>query len=177
MRSHLLNRVLAALFLGFAAYCALSVVAGPAGLIAYRELSTRRQAMQANLDSLGATNAALQAELEALRTDPDRTAREARDLGYLMPGETALVIQGDAGSMGKGRPEAGSVVKAEISGPLADGIIKEIALLVAIVALVVGMANDLLAKAPDRAAGGSGGRDPFGRRKASGAGSLGGMGA
>ena len=173
----MLNRALAALFLGFAAYCALSVVAGPAGLIAYRELSARRQAMQANLDALGATNAALQAELEALRTDPDRTAREARDLGYLLPGETALVIQGDAGSRGKGRVEAGAVVKAEVSAPLADGLIKEIALLVAVVALIAGLANDLLAGAPSRAAGGSGGRDSFGRRKASGAGSLGGLGA
>ena len=44
------------------------------------------------------------------------------------------------------------------------------------VALIVGMANDLLAKAPDRAVGGSGGSDSFGRRKASGTGSLGGLG-
>ena len=177
MRSHLLNRLFAALLLGFGAYCALSVVAGPAGLIAYRELSSRREAMQANLDALGATNAALQAELEALRTDPDRTAREARDLGYLGPGETALVVQGFDGSGGKSRLEAGTVFKAEVKGPLADGLIKELSLLVAIVALVVGMTNDLLAGAPNRASGGSGGRYPFGRRKASGAGSLGGLGA
>lgn len=176
MRSHLLNRVFAALILGFGAYCALSVVAGPAGLIAYRELSSRREAMQANLDALGATNAALQAELEALKTDPDRTAREARALGYLEPGETALVIQGFDGSAATSRLEAGNVVRAEVSGPLADGFIKEMSLLVAIVALIVGLANDLLAGAPNRASG-PGGRFPYGRRKASGAGSLGGLGA
>lgn len=173
MRSHLLNRVLAALVLGFGAYCALSVVAGPAGLIAYRELAARRTAMQANLDALGAANAALQSELEALKTDPDRTTREARDLGYLKPGETALVVQGYDASRGKSRLEAGTVLRFEGTGPLADGVIKEIALLVAIVSLVVGLSNDLLAKAPGRA---KGGHDAFGRRKPSGAGSLGGMG-
>lgn len=176
MRSHLFSRVLSSLVLGFAAYCALSVIAGPAGLIAYRELSSRKDAMQANLDALGATNAALQAELEALRNDPDRAAREARELGYLGPGEVALVVQGDGGARNRAPLDAGSIMKARAPVPIADAIIKELSLLVGLVSLIAGLASDLLAQSPGRQGGAQGRRDLSGRRKPSRAGSLGGLG-
>jgi hypothetical protein len=48
--------------------------------------------MEANLGRLGIIRASLNAELESLKSDPDRAAREARSLGYLRKGETALVL-------------------------------------------------------------------------------------
>lgn len=48
--------------------------------------------MEANLGELGTIRESLNTELESLKSDPDRAAREARSLGYLRKGETALVL-------------------------------------------------------------------------------------
>jgi cell division protein FtsB len=88
------KRAALAAWAALAAYCALSVVAGPAGLIAYRALESSNSRMAANLEELRADNGGLRIELESLRSDADRAAREARSLGYLRQGEAAVVIAG-----------------------------------------------------------------------------------
>jgi len=80
------------LYAGFFLYCALSVLFGPAGLTAYRRLEERKSAMEANLAELGSIRQRLNTELESLKTDSDRAAREARSLGYLRKNETELVL-------------------------------------------------------------------------------------
>ena len=85
-------RLALAMYSGLAFYCLLSILVGPAGLTAYRSLEERKTAMQANLLNLCSLRESLNAELESLRSDPDRAAREARGLGYLRKGETAVVL-------------------------------------------------------------------------------------
>jgi cell division protein FtsB len=80
------------LYAAFSVYCALSLLFGPAGATAYRRLEERKAAMEANLGELGLIRQNLNTELESLKTDPDRAAREARSLGYLRKGETAVVV-------------------------------------------------------------------------------------
>jgi len=48
--------------------------------------------MEANLAELGSIRQRLNTELESLKTDSDRAAREARSLGYLRKNETELVL-------------------------------------------------------------------------------------
>jgi cell division protein FtsB len=80
------------LCVGISIYCALSALFGPAGLTAYRRLEERKAAMEANLVELGGRRESLSAELESLKSDADRAVREARSLGYLRKGETALIL-------------------------------------------------------------------------------------
>ena len=114
------------LFTGFFIYCALSVVLGPAGLIAYGRLEERNRAMEANLGDLGSKRDRLNAELESLKSDPDRAAREARALGYLRPGETALIL-GERNE--RIAPiDAGRVLPFATPATLGDAALKEISL-------------------------------------------------
>jgi cell division protein FtsB len=86
------SRIAMSLYAGLAVYCVLSVLCGPAGLTAYRRLEERKGAMQANLVALESIRGKLAADLGSLKSDPDRLAREARRLGYLREGETALIL-------------------------------------------------------------------------------------
>jgi cell division protein FtsB len=143
MRSHYLRFLLLAAYASFSAYCLLSLFLGPAGLIAYARLSENRAEMLSNLEELRGANDVLKSELAALRSDADRVEREARALGYLAPGEMALVL-GQAGSTTPPpRFEAGSVVLQSGSAPLGDAAIKEISLIVGLVALCGLIARDL----------------------------------
>ncbi len=82
--------------------------------------------MEANLGKLGMIRENLNSELSSLKSDPDRAAREARGLGYLRSGETALVL-GD--STVRARPiEVGSIVHYAEPAALGDLVLKEISL-------------------------------------------------
>lgn len=97
---------------GLFAYCAMSAFLGPAGLTAYRAAELRKAAMEDNLGKLASINERLSGELESLMSDPDRAAAEARSLGYLRKGETAVLL-------GKGKAEASGIEIGEVL-PFAD---------------------------------------------------------
>lgn len=90
--SRAINALALSLYAGFFLYCSLSFLLGPAGLGAYRRLEQRKAAMEANLGELGLIRERLNSELQSLKNDPDRAAREARSLGYLRKGETAIIL-------------------------------------------------------------------------------------
>jgi hypothetical protein len=82
--------------------------------------------MQANLGELERISGSLNAELESLKSDPDRAAREARSLGYLRRGETALILGGRSEKI---RPiETGKVLPYAEPQALGDSALKEISL-------------------------------------------------
>jgi hypothetical protein len=82
--------------------------------------------MEANLAHLEAVRGSLSAELDSLKSDPDRAAREARSLGYLRDGETTLIF---GAKEAKSRQiEAGTVLPYAEPAALDDSILKEIAL-------------------------------------------------
>jgi cell division protein FtsB len=114
------------LYIGIVLYCVLSVLMGPAGISAYYRLEARKAAMEANLAVLERIRGKLGAELDSLKTDPDRAALEARSLGYLREGETALIL---GEKIERVRPiEAGSVLPYAEAAALGDSTLKEIAL-------------------------------------------------
>jgi hypothetical protein len=82
--------------------------------------------MAANLGELERIRGKLNAEIESLKSDPDRAAREARSLGYLREGETALILGEKAERSTE--IEAGSVLPYAEPVSLNDSLLKEIAL-------------------------------------------------
>ena len=80
--------------------------------------------METNLGQLGILRISLNAELESLKNDPDRAAREARSLGYLRKGETALLLGEKADRV---RPiNTGRVLPYTEPASLGDLALKEI---------------------------------------------------
>lgn len=92
----LFPRVLLSLYAGFAFYCIISILIGPVGLTSYKRLESKEKAMSENLAHLSSIHDGLSRELEGLKSDPDRAAREARSLGYLRKGETDVILGGRA---------------------------------------------------------------------------------
>jgi cell division protein FtsB len=114
------------LYAGMAIYCVLSVLVGPAGLSAYRRLEARKAAMEANLAELERIRGRLGAELDSLKTNPDRAALEARSLGYLREGETVLILGDKAERLSP--IDAGAILPYAETATLDDRVLKEISL-------------------------------------------------
>jgi cell division protein FtsB len=143
MRSLTIQRILVAVYVTAASYCALSAIAGPAGLISYGRLEKRRADMEGNLEALKANNASLQTELASLQSDPDRLGREARALGFLAKDETSLILpQGDGAAAPK-KFEAGRVLPYAAPPALSDESIKTISFALGLASLICALAADL----------------------------------
>lgn len=141
VRTILCRRLLGALYAGLAAYCCLSLVFGPAGLMAQAALEGDIGAMRENLTRLEELNGSLVVELDSLAGDPDRARIEARSLGWLEDGERELVI---AGSTPAPRREAviGEPVDTGERATLADGDVKTLSLGIAVLFLLVVLVRD-----------------------------------
>jgi len=120
------RRIAISFYAGLVVYCAVSLFFGPAGFASYRRLEARRLAMQSNLADLEEIRAGLSSDLESLKSNPDRLAREARRLGYLRDGETALIL---GESPERSYPiETGRVLPYAEPPSICDAAIKQIAL-------------------------------------------------
>jgi hypothetical protein len=94
--------------------------------------------MRRNIGELGKANEGLRVELESLRSDADRAAREARSLGYLRPGENAVLVAGRvAPAAGL---ETGTIVAFTEPPSWPDFALKEIAFGVFLAVLAIGLA-------------------------------------
>jgi|WetSurMetagenome_2_1015567.scaffolds.fasta_scaffold167747_2 cell division protein FtsB len=118
---------------GFLAYCALSVLLGSAGMTAYAALEKRKASMEANLEELSSVNRRLSGEIASLKSDPDRAAADARSIGYLGKGETAVLMGGAKAE--PSRVEIGEVLPFVDPPALEDSTIKAISLGVCIAVL------------------------------------------
>lgn len=74
------------------AYCVMSFIAGQAGLLAYRDLSRTIVRMERKAAELATANKTLLDMQASLAGDPDRIAREARQIGYVRPGEKIITL-------------------------------------------------------------------------------------
>jgi hypothetical protein len=91
--------------------------------------------MGANLAMLGTIRERLNAELDSLKSDPDRAAREARGLGYLRKDETAVIL---GERVERVRPiDVGQVLPYAEPVALGDQALKEISLGAALAAMAV----------------------------------------
>ncbi len=87
-------RLALSLYAGFVTYLVITFVWGPGGIEDYRLLREYHAALSTNIEELDSIYTGLNRELDELRSDPDRIAREARSMGYLKPGEGVIRIPG-----------------------------------------------------------------------------------
>jgi cell division protein FtsB len=122
------------------AYCVMSFIAGQAGLLAYRDLSRTIVRMEKKAGELAAAHKALLDMQASLAGDPDRIAREARQIGYLRPGEKIITLNFE-----KNRPPAPETlqefeaVKAGRSTGLPDELLKTLAGIIGLAVFVTSL--------------------------------------
>ena len=109
------------------AYCVVSFFAGQAGLLAYKDLKGSIARMEERVASLSAENARLVDLRQGLTSDPDKLVREARDIGYLRPGEKMVVFSGLAGMGQESAIPETELLRAGMSTGLPDRLIKILA--------------------------------------------------
>jgi cell division protein FtsB len=119
-------------------YCVVSFFAGQIGLLAYRDLGATIVKMESKIGQLKADNVKLMDSKTALTGNEDRLTREARDIGFVRPGEKIVVLPSELrpssqmATQSASRPsgsESDESLKVGLSTGLPDGFIKLLALL------------------------------------------------
>lgn len=76
-----------------ACWVALHVVTGDNGMLTYFKKRAEAKALQQEIENLEAENQRISAEINALKTDPKRVEKEAREqLRYAKPGEVVYTL-------------------------------------------------------------------------------------
>lgn len=83
--------------------------------------------MEARVAALSAENARLADLRQGLLSDPDKLVREARDIGYIRPGEKMVVFSGLSGANQESIPAETELLRAGMSTGLPDRLIKILA--------------------------------------------------
>ena len=97
---------------GVFVYCVFSILLGPKGIWAGVQLSEEREKVLANLESLYAVNADLDARVKNLTADPDTIAVYAHELGFVSSGERLIRLAGFSGGIDR-KLYAGTPVTVE----------------------------------------------------------------
>jgi cell division protein FtsB len=89
-----MRRLFPLLILIFSTSSVVIFLLGDSGLTAFDDLAAYRDRLAANVASLEARNAELQARLTRLRDDPESAKVLARDLGLFEPGDHVIKLEG-----------------------------------------------------------------------------------
>ena len=92
-------RVIFPVVCGVFVYCVFSILLGPKSIWAAAQLSLERDKVLANLESLYAVNADLDARVKNLTADPDTIAVYAHELGFVSKGERLIRLAGFSGGI------------------------------------------------------------------------------
>ena len=97
---------------GVFVYCVFSILLGPKSIWSAAQLSLQRDKVRANLESLYAVNADLDARVKNLTADPDTIAVYAHELGFVAKGERLIRLAGFSGGIDR-KLYAGTPVTVE----------------------------------------------------------------
>ena len=116
-------RVVFPLVCGVFVYCVFSILLGPKSIWSAAQLATERDKVLANLESLYAVNADLDARVKNLTADPDTIAIYAHELGFVSEGERLIKLAGFSGGIDR-KLNAGSPVSVKAPSFLPEWICK-----------------------------------------------------
>lgn len=125
-------------------YCVVSFFAGQAGILAYRDLKSNITEMSGRIETLSAENRSLQDARNSLATDSDRIAREARDIGYIRPGEKIVVLSSSAPKTSSAQVHDIEPLQAGSSTGLPDRMIKILAAMTGIAVLFASLLMSIM---------------------------------
>jgi cell division protein FtsB len=125
-------------------YCVVSFVAGQAGLLAYRDLKISIARMDRRIEELKSRNQALGQLHADLESNPDRMAREAREIGFLRPGEKILVLPREFSlALDQGKLKEMEIIRGGTSTGLPDTLVKLLAAAIGAAVLAASLAASL----------------------------------
>ena len=125
-------------------YCVVSFVAGQAGLLAYNDLKTSIVSMDKRIEELKSRNQALGQLHADLKSNPDRMAREAREIGFLRPGEKIVVLPKEYSlTLDQGKLKEMEIIRAGSSTGLPDTLVKLLAAAIGAAVLAASLAASL----------------------------------
>ncbi|MCX7026259.1 MAG: septum formation initiator family protein [Spirochaetes bacterium] len=129
-------------------YCVVSFFAGQVGLLAYRDLGSTIVKMETNIGQLKEDNGKLLASKVALIGNDDRMTREARDIGFIKPGEKIVVLPSELHPAAQPRAsESDEPLRVGPSTGLPDDFVK---LLAALISAGVFFASFVMGLTPGR---------------------------
>ncbi|HWP69318.1 MAG TPA: septum formation initiator family protein, partial [Rectinemataceae bacterium] len=115
-----------------------------AGILAYRDLKSNITEMSGRIEALSAENRGLQDARNSLATDSDRIAREARDIGYIRPGEKIVVLSSSAPKTSSEQVHDIEPLQAGFSTGLPDRMIKILAAMTGIAVLFASLLMSIM---------------------------------
>ena len=121
-------------------YCVVSFIAGKAGLFAYRDLSSTMIRMESRIISLSEENARLLELKTSYQKDFDRIAREAREMGFVRPGEKIIVLPSETRNLDQKKSSFEiEPIRIGPSTGLPDSLLKTLAALAALAVFLVSL--------------------------------------
>ena len=107
-----------------------------------KELKLERDRLSMNMEKLRGINSELKDTLDALRSDTETIAVQAREIGYASEGENFLRIEGLAPGTRRSAP-VGDLLSARTPSFIPDLILRIVAILTGISVFVISMGANL----------------------------------
>jgi len=136
------KKLFTALFASLVTYAVSSALFGQSGFFATKELRQERDRLALNMEKLRGINSELKDTLDALRSDTDTIAVQAREIGYASEGEHFLRIEGLAPGASRPAP-VGDLLSVRTPSFIPDLIIRIVSLLTGISVFVLSMGSSL----------------------------------
>jgi len=131
------------IWVGMAAYCALTFLVGPSGILALRRAQAAELSMLSNLKSLEALHDSFATEWTGLKSVPEMTALEARSLGYIAGDET--VVRMPFAAVPHSPPSPGERISFEPQAPVSMSRIQELSAMAALATMIIALGARLVA--------------------------------
>ena len=136
-------------WIGVFVYTVFSILRGPVGIGAYRQLKTEHEKLFANLETLRRVNKELETTKNMLLYDEETIVVRARDLGYKREGERFIRIVGFEGAK-KRQTDPGQLVTASEPDYISDTAIKICAFCIALGVFLCVFIPDIIRRGTER---------------------------
>lgn len=120
-------------------YLVLTLFLGPVGYFSFHDLRGYQEVLQENLDDLNALNKSLQAEVEALTSDPETIRLYSRELGFYREGEQVIRFRGKEPEKRVNSP--GRIIFRDTAQHTSEALFRAVALSLGLLYFIVSSLN------------------------------------